>query len=235
MGAVAVPVVGLGMFFPETAQYKNGLLNPEGYPKVALARSITMAIAIWYSAWGTRDQIPRLPKAPDDTPKFTFSGTLRTAFQGYREAIALPSFRAVFLGAACFSIAYGITQTLQTHLNVFFWEFTSKQQAALRLALLPGFLLGISLTRVAHKRFDKKACAMAGLVFITTTFHLPIVLRLLGVLPHDGGGVLLLIVTIFFHGTGSACSPKSLACTTLCPGRQQIIQDENGVTVGAMV
>lgn len=222
LGAVAVSVVGLGLFFPETAQYKNGLLNPAGYPKVALAGSITMALAIWYSAWGTRDQIPHLPKAPDDTPRFTFLGTLRVALDGYREAIALQSFRAVFLGAACFSIAYGITQTLQTHMNVFFWEFTSKQQGALRLALLPGFLLGISLTRVAHKRFDKKACAMAGLVFITTALHLPIVLRLLGVLPHGGGGALLLVVTTFLMLGGIA---GGIAITTASSMMADVAQE----------
>ena len=87
---------------------------------------------------------------------------------------------------------------------MFFWEFTSQQQAALRLALLPGFLVGISLTRVAHKHFDKKACAMAGLVFITTALHLPIVLRLLGVLPHNGGGLLLVIVSILLMFGGVA-------------------------------
>jgi Na+/melibiose symporter-like transporter len=107
-------------------------------------------------------------------------------------------------------------------MNVFFWEFTSKQQGALRLALLPGFLLGISLTRVAHKRFDKKACAMAGLVFITTALHLPIVLRLLGVLPHGGGGALLLVVTIFLMLGGIA---GGIAITTASSMMADVAQE----------
>jgi Na+/melibiose symporter-like transporter len=42
------------------------------------------------------------------------------------------------------------------------------------------------------------------MLFITTALHLPIVLRLLGVLPHNGGSGLLLLVAVFFMLGGIA-------------------------------
>ena len=204
LGATIAGSVWLAVFFPKTEQYANGLLNPAGYPKVALFGSIMMAVTIWYSTWGTRDQIARLPKAPANMPRITFASTLGVAWRGYREAMALKSFRAVFAGAACFTVAYGITQVLQTHMNVFFWEFSAQQYGALRLALLPGFLLGIAASRFAHRRWDKKACAIFGMLFITASLHLPVVLRLLGVLPHNGGSLLLLIIAVLFMFGGFA-------------------------------
>jgi Na+/melibiose symporter-like transporter len=221
-GALVVSVIGLGLFFPKTEQYQNGLLNPAGYPKIALFGAIVMAITIWYSAWGTRDQIPRLPKAPEDAPKVSISRTLGDVWKGYREASALLSFRAVFAGAACFTVAYGVTQTLMTHLNVFFWEFSAREQAALRLALLPGFFLGIALTRFAHKRFDKKACAVFGMLFITLAFHVPVALRLLGVLPHNGGAGLLGVVGFFLMCAGIA---GGLAITTASSMMADVAQE----------
>lgn len=211
IGAVLVSAVALSLFFPSTAEYENGLLDPAGYPKLALFSALTMALTIWYSAWGTRDQIPRLPQAPANAPRSSVHEVLAAVWRGYHSALRLVSFRAVFGGAVCFTVAYGISQTLQTHLYVFFWELSAEQQALLRLVLLPGFFLGIVSTRWAHARFDKKPVAVAGQVGILLAFQSPIVLRLLGWLPANGDVMLLPIVGLFLLAGSVAAG---LAITT---------------------
>jgi Na+/melibiose symporter-like transporter len=191
LGGVMTSAVALALFFPETAEFENGLLNPAGYPKVAIFGSVMMAITIWYSAWGTRDRIPFLPQAPANTARSSPAEILKSVWRGYQSAMSFVSFRAVFGGAACFTIAYGVTQTLQTHLYVFFWEFSSEQQALLRLLLLPGFFLGIMSTRWAHRRFDKKPVAVLGMAGLLFAYQTPVILRLFDVLPANGNLMLL--------------------------------------------
>lgn len=211
IGAVLISAVALALFFPSTPEYENGLLDPAGYPKLAFFSALVMATTIWYSSWGTRDQIPNLPQAPPDASRASVREILATVWRGYRAAMGLVSFRAVFGGAVCFTVAYGVSQTLQTHLYVFFWELSPEQQALLRLVLLPGFFLGIVSTRWAHGRFDKKPVAVAGQIGILLAFQSPIVLRLLGWLPPNGDVMLLPIVGVFLLGGSVAAG---LAITT---------------------
>ena len=72
IGGILVTILSYQLFFPETAEYVNGLLNASGYPKYAAFAGIVMFVTIWYSAWGTRKEIPRLPKAPENPEPFSF-------------------------------------------------------------------------------------------------------------------------------------------------------------------
>jgi Na+/melibiose symporter-like transporter len=228
LGGVLTSAVALALFFPETAQYKNGLLNPSGYPKLALFGAALMALTIWYSAWGTRDQIPRLPKAPKNTAKASFGSVLRGSWAGYAEAFKLRSFRAVFGGAASLAIAYGISTTLLTHINVFFWEFSGQQQAALRIAGLPGFVLAIVFARWAHRRFDKRPIAIVGGLGIPIAYNAPVILRFLGVAPENGSPLLLLLAAVCLAGVGLCAGLNAISASSMMADVAQELEYRSG-------
>ena len=193
MGGVGTTVIGLRFFFPETEEFANSMLNPAGYPKVALFGAAVMVTTIWYSAWGTRAIIPHLPKAPANPEAFSMKRVL-TEFQA---AWKNPSFRALFVGFSLFGLSYGVTNTLAVHINVFFWEFGSKEIVLLSAIFIPGFLLGAVFARAAHRRFDKKQTLIAAAVLSTIAGNAPVSLRLLGIFPENGSPMLLPMVLSF--------------------------------------
>ena len=198
VGGVATSAIGVAVFFPRTAEFENGLLNPAGYPNVATFGAIVMVVTIWYSAWGTRDQIPHLPPAPEQPESFS----ARRVVREYAEAWSIRSFRALFLGFSIFAIGFGVTQTLATHIYVFFWEFSSEQIAMLTLPLGLGFAVGVTVVRGLHSRFDKKPIMIASSFTATLSANLMVILRLLDVLPANGGAILLPLVAITATITG---------------------------------
>ena len=104
-GAAVVVLLGVPLFFPETATFENGLLNPAGYPLVALFGALLMAASILLSAWGTRGQISALPTNNSTQNPLSLRENL---FSIWRNS----SFRALFLGTLLVAISIGITQTL---------------------------------------------------------------------------------------------------------------------------
>lgn len=197
-GAALVVFIGVGVFFPETAAFENGLLNPAGYPRVALAGAIIMVVVILLSVWGTRSQIPRLPKAPDRVAGIDLRRDVRDAWGN-------ASFRALFIGMALVAVSIGIVQTLNMHLNVYFWELGSGAIAFLAAGILMGWPLGILLARPTHHRFDKKATIIGAALVSAVAGNVAVVSELLGIFPARDSAVFIpLIFALLF--TGGAAS-----------------------------
>ena len=192
VGGGMVTITSYRLFFPETPQFENGMLNPEGYPHYALFAGLVMLVTIWYSAFGTRDRIPHMPKAPDSPERFSFRrilGEFGSAWQNI-------SFRSLFIGFTLFGIFFGILATLGTHVNVFFWEFDTGQLQFLVLPALIGFILGSALVGRLHQRFDKLPTLVFGCIASAFIGNAAIVLRLLGFFPENGSVWLLPVVFV---------------------------------------
>ena len=192
VGGGMVTIASYRLFFPESSEFENGMLNPEGYPHYALFAGLVMLVTIWYSAFGTRDQIPHMPKAPDSPERFSFrriAGEFGSAWQNI-------SFRSLFIGFTLFGIFFGILATLGTHVNVFFWEFDTGQLQLLVLPALIGFILGAALVGPLHKRFDKLPTLVFGCIASAVIGNAAIVLRLLGFFPGNGSAWLLPVIFV---------------------------------------
>lgn len=199
-GSLGVIALGIYLFFPESDEFSNGLLNPAGYPRFALFSAILIFVTIWYSAFGTRKSIPGLPKAPDQSAPFSVKAT----FEEFRLAWQNHSFRSLFLGFSLYAISISIGNTLGTHLNVFFWGFSAEQISILVVPVALGFVLGVVISGLLHGRFDKKptliaSCLVSGLVGQTA-----VLLRLSGALPADLGGAIFAVVASLLVGLGVA-------------------------------
>ena len=190
VGGGLVTIASYRLFFPETAQFENGMLNPDGYSRYSVFAALIMIATIWYSAYGTRDRIPDMPKAPESPERFSFQrivGEFASAWDNI-------SFRSLFIGFTLFGIFFGILGTLGTHVNVFFWEFGTGQLQFLVLPALIGFAVGSALVGPLHKRFDKLPTLKFGCIASAFLGNAAIVLRLLGAFPENGSAWLLPVI-----------------------------------------
>lgn len=180
-------------FFPESTEFENGMLNPEGYPRYAVFAALLMIAAIFCTALGT----------PVPSDKHIASAKAPMPLSARRLALELsaawgnPSFRSLFLGFTAYGALLGLLLTLTTHMNVYFWGFNTEQIPWLLATVIVGFALGPPLAGPLHKRFDKMPTLLAGCVVATITGNLPIVLKLLGLLPENGSTELLLVIAFF--------------------------------------
>jgi GPH family glycoside/pentoside/hexuronide:cation symporter len=177
VGAIGVILVAIQIFLPETPEFENGMMNPTGYPKIALFTGIIMSATIWWSAWGTRDRIPYLPQASPERQ------SLRDYLKDIGVAFSNPSFLALFFGFSMFAVSNGVQQTLGTHISVFFWQFDSQEIALLGFTFIIGFFPGVALTRPLHARFDKKLTMIVSASVSALLINIAILLRLADLAP----------------------------------------------------
>jgi glycoside/pentoside/hexuronide:cation symporter, GPH family len=181
IGSFGLTALFIRVFFPETPEYRNGLLNPAGYPLVALFGGGIMLLSIGYAAWGTRDRIPHLPSAQRDVHPVSPRQIVAELGVGWQNR----SFRALFLGAFLSVIAFSINEIFNQFLRIYFWELRAGQIASLFLPAGLGFLIAFPITRILHRRFDKKPTAIAAALIPTTLNGGLVVLQMLGMLPAD--------------------------------------------------
>ena len=190
LGGVATTILSFRLFFPETDGFENGLLNPAGYPRYAVFGGVLMFVTIWWSAWGTRREIPNLPPPPREKVPFSL-GRLGSEFAS---AWTNVSFRSLFIGFTLFGVFFGIVATLATHINVFFWEFTTGQLQLLAIPLGFGFVFGTAFVGPLHRRFDKMPTLVASALVNAFVGNSVIALRLLDLMPENGSPLLLPII-----------------------------------------
>jgi len=200
VGSLGVIGFGIYYFFPASDTYSNGLLNPAGYPAFAVFSAILMALTIWYSAWGTRKQIPRLPAPPEHPEPFSIAATYRELILAWKN----PSFRSLFVGFSLFAIAISIVSTLGTHINVFYWGFTSKEISALLVPLALGFLVGVAISGFLHVHLDKRPSLIGAALIAGLLSNVAVIARMMGLMPENGDPLLFAIVFTLLVGFGLA-------------------------------
>jgi len=203
LGGVMTSVLGLGFFFPESSLYEHRLLNPEGYPNVAIFGGIVMAVAILIAALGTKKHIPRLPSAPTIPIAFSFS----RVFSEFKMAFASPSFRALFFGICFSAVSYGLYQTIAVHMNVFFWRISHQEIAVLTAFYIPAFFTAGALSKWLHNKYDKKPVLMVAVLTIGIIGITPVIAHMLGYFPVDYKGepkLAYLAMTSYIFGTAVA-------------------------------
>ncbi len=175
-GGAAASVIGLGYFFSDA---NGGRLAVENYTPYALTLALLMVITIWYSAWGTQKEIPRLVQ-PAPKPK---KGALRQMFEEFGEAFQNSSFRWLFFGVLIVFIMAGVNGALDLYMLQYFWELTGQQMLFLQIAFVGGLMLGSFLTALLHKYTTKRFGVVLGTSAWAIFQLAPVVLRLLDVFP----------------------------------------------------
>ncbi|WP_397420479.1 MFS transporter [Phenylobacterium sp.] len=176
-------VLMFAVLFPMfvTADIKNGQFNREAYQVYGIIGSVIMFVGIMGSALGTHSRIPHL-KAPP--PKRDLS--LAKIFKEIFETLSNRSFIALFAAAAFGSVAAGLSAALSFYFFNYFWQFSSQQSGLITTGVFGSAIIGAVLAPIVSRTIGKKRGAIIiGLIAFLGS-PMPIVLRLLGILPDNG-------------------------------------------------
>jgi Na+/melibiose symporter-like transporter len=190
VGGALTTIAAYQLFFPENPAFERGMLDPAGYPAYAMFAALIMFVTIWYSAWGTRHEIPNLPTAPEHPEPFSIGRIVREFGSAWQNV----SFRSLFIGFTLYGIFFGVLGTLATHVNLFFWDFDTSDLQILVLPTVLGFALGAALVGKLHEKFDKMPTLLVGCLASAIIGNSVIVLRLLGWFPENDSPVVLPII-----------------------------------------
>jgi len=182
LGGAAMFKLNTIIFFASSANYANGLLNPDAYVTFSISMAVVIVVVLFGSAWFTRDRIPFLPQPADDDSRFSakdFFGDLITAFSNRNY---------LFLMIAYFflSLMLGVRSGIGTYMEIYYWELPSEAIGSLRFyPSLFGYAIGFILSSRLHHLFDKRAVIVFTAIILSIFPALPVVLRLMGLFPDN--------------------------------------------------
>ena len=192
-GAIAMYQLALRVFLAETPEFGDGRYNADGYGAFALAGALGIAAAILICAVGTHRLIPTLKPPPEKTPL-----TPGRFFRELREVFGNRSYLMLVFAGLFSAIAGGYMDVVGLYMSTYFWGFSAQEIAFLGLGSIPAFLLGVGLARPVSERFDKRKTALGLATFAVLFGALPVLLRLVELMPPNGHPLLLYL--IFGHG-----------------------------------
>jgi len=190
-GGNLMAVIMFVVLFPAfaTPTIPNGQFNKDAYSTYGMIASVMIFVAIMVSALGTHKRIVHL-KAPPPVRTLTIGLIFKEIF----ETLSNRSFIALFLAAIFGSIASGLSASMTFYFTSFFWGFTPQQTGFLTISVFVSAIIGAVMAPIVTKSIGKKQGAMIiGLVAFLGA-PLPIVLRLLGIMPENGDPTLFWIV-----------------------------------------
>lgn len=224
IGGGGTHYIALTFAFAATAEYTNGLLNPDAYPVFALTAAIIICVVLYASAWFTRDQIPRLTQPPQDQPKFS-------ALEFWTDIKAVLSNRnyVILLVAMLFlSIMSSVRGAFNLYMTTYYWEFLPEQIALFVIGSVVGFVIAFTTTTNFHRRFDKRATIVTTALLLSVVPALPVILRMAGYFPNNGNVMLLPLMIAFSGLAGGIWAIMNISITSALAD----IADENELVYG---
>jgi Na+/melibiose symporter-like transporter len=186
-GYVGALIAGGLAFLHYFSDGHGGRLNQAAYAPFAGVLAVGMIITIWISAWGTRKEIPRLPKASPTSEGSTLARLVHELSGAFRNV----SFRWLFAGVLIVFVMVGVDAALNLYMYEFFWELSGPQIMLVTLTYPVGMIAGTAFTRALHRRFDKKLPLVLGTAGWALGQILPVVLRLVDWFPANGTAALI--------------------------------------------
>jgi len=188
-GGITIYQLAFRYFLAPTSEFGDGRYNADAYGALALTCAIAITAAILICALGTHHLIPKLKPPPERTPF-----TLGRFVQELREVFGNRSYLVLVIASLFSAVAGGFNDVVGLYMLTYFWGFTSAEIANLGLGAIVALLVAVSLARSVSQRFDKKTVAL-GLAFFAILFgSLPVLLRLLELMPPNGHPVLLYLI-----------------------------------------
>jgi glycoside/pentoside/hexuronide:cation symporter, GPH family len=180
VGGVLVVVVGWGYFFRAQPGFPEGQLNGAQYPLFGVCCGIAAAISVLVTALGTHARIPSLVQ-----PRHAAEGlSVGRLYGEMREALANPSFRALFVGTVLLFVTRGVEQGLGIYMATHFWLISPAEILGVQTAGLAGLFAGTVLWVLISRRVDKRPAFLAGVAVFSIFSLLPPLGKMLGWFPH---------------------------------------------------
>ncbi|MEM1196083.1 MAG: MFS transporter [Pseudomonadota bacterium] len=182
-GANMVSVFMFIAVFPkfQTEEYEAGQFNPDAYVSFGLIGSCVILASILVSSLGTHSRIKYL-----NTPPSKRDLTLKLVFKELFETLSERSFISLFVAALFAAVATGMSTGLSLIFMAYFWGFTEEQIGVFSLSTFAAAFVGFVLAPFVSRTVGKKYGAMIVGLVAFGGYPLPIVLRLMDVLPPNG-------------------------------------------------
>ncbi len=182
-GGIATTVMMFLFVFPSmaTEAIPDGRFNRDSYEILGFVASGLIFVSILVSAVGTHSRIPYL-KTPPPPRQFTVGMIFREIF----ETLANRSFVALFIGALLGAVASGLSAALSFYFYTYFWEFSSTETGIITMGAFLSAGLGFVLAPIVTRAMGKKRGAMVTGLVAFIGAPLPVLLRLVDVLPDNG-------------------------------------------------
>lgn len=188
-GGLTIQILLFRFLLVPTEDIPVGVFNIAGWNTYGTVAAVCIFSCVLICGLGTHRHIPHLKAAP---PARTL--TIGRIFSEIFETVSNPSFRALFLATLCGLVATGISATLNQYINTIFWEFDNRQIANLTMGVYISAVLALILAPIIGKTFGKKRGALVIGALAFSIAPLPVVLRLLGLLPPNGTDALFWII-----------------------------------------
>ena len=158
----------------------GGILNREAYGHYGVLAGVVMAVSILVSAIGTHHHIPRLSAPPEREVKL---GQILREVGG---TLTNRSLMVVMLSGLCSGVASGMTFALSQYFYIELWGLTASHISFLALASVLASVSGVAIVGPTSRAFGKKRAMLGLFTASTLTGAMPILLKLLGVMPPNG-------------------------------------------------
>lgn len=195
IGGAGTHYVSLTFAFAATAEFANGLLNPDAYPVFSAIAAVIVVLLLYASTWFTRDQIPRLTQPPVDQKPFGVAQFVTDL----KAVLSNPNYVYLLVALFLLSVMLGMRAAFNLYMNIYYFELLPAQIALYVIGSAVGYITAFSLTTAIHRRFDKRATIIVSAILLSVVPALPVILRIAGYFP-DNGTWGLLPTMIAFSG-----------------------------------
>jgi Na+/melibiose symporter-like transporter len=189
VGGLTVNFLAYAVLLTPDATHRVGQLNPAGYAHYGLAAAVIMFVAIVVSAAGTQKHVPHL-MPPPPRRKLTLAKTLGEM----KQTLSNRSFLFLLLASIASAMATGLSASLNSFFNTYYWGFAARQISVLTLGVYLSAVIALAVVPVLSKRFGKRAVTRTMMVLSVTTGLTPVVLRLFGLMPPNHTPQLLAVL-----------------------------------------
>ena len=201
VGGLTVVILAYGVFLVAAPGYPNGLFNPAGYRRMAVTAAALMVAAILISAWGTHDEIERLPQV--ETQPQSFGAVLRELFQTMRNR----GFVVLILAGICAYTNQGISYTLANYFYAYAWQLSPEARTLLPVTLLVGATAAFIIAPRVGRTTSKPRAACVFVISGATVYASFCALFLFDLLPPPGWSRVAVLFPLFAIQTAlNVCS-----------------------------
>lgn len=197
VGGLAATVLAYQYFLKPAADGIGGVTDRTGYFAFGLFCGAVILVTILVSARATQWYVPWLskPEREEGAPPWRAFSEIATMMRN-RSALAI-----IAVGMFV-SVSSGLRNGLELYFGLYFWGLSQAQLSVIATLTAVATFAGAVLVPILSRRFGKRRAALA--TFSTSVFlsGLPILLRLLGLMPPNGSDLLFVLLAADTFMTG---------------------------------